>query len=176
MRTTLAVLLALSLLAACGRSRSDRAQAASDYEVIQEGSAAGVTSTLQGPGEVMPPVTGTNADTTTAFSFDPNAATAAAPTPALAAAPPPAEEYGFGAAPMTSSVPQRSTPVAAQPRPAPVETRPVPAPVEPVPADETAPAETGIAESGEAEEVLEEEPPPADEEPEPEPEPPPPGR
>ncbi|HEX8411191.1 MAG TPA: hypothetical protein VF883_20185 [Thermoanaerobaculia bacterium] len=50
------------------------------YEVVQEGSASGVTSTIQGPGETLPPLTGTNADTTTAFSIDPNAV-AGAPAP-----------------------------------------------------------------------------------------------
>jgi hypothetical protein len=58
--------------AGCGRDGVARADQ-KNYEVVQEGSASGVTSTLQGPGEVLPPITGTNADTTTAFTIDPNA-------------------------------------------------------------------------------------------------------
>ena len=47
------------------------------YETVQEGSASGVTSTIQGPGETLPPITGTNSDTTTAFALNPNLAGAA---------------------------------------------------------------------------------------------------
>ncbi|MEO8378792.1 MAG: hypothetical protein ABI779_03930 [Acidobacteriota bacterium] len=63
----------LALAAACGRDNVTRA-GQKEYEVVQEGSASGVTATILGPGETLPPVTGTNADTTTAFGLDPNAA------------------------------------------------------------------------------------------------------
>lgn len=58
---------------ACGGDDGARRGSQQSYEVVQEGSASGVTSTIQGPGETLPPLTGTNADTTTAFSIDPNA-------------------------------------------------------------------------------------------------------
>lgn len=66
---------------ACGGDDGARRGNQAAYETVQEGSAAGVTSTIQGPGEALPPITGTNADTTTAFSLDPNVASAA-PAPA----------------------------------------------------------------------------------------------
>ena len=44
-----------------------------DYQVVQEGSSAGVSSTVGAPGEASltqtPPITGTNADTTTSFTI-----------------------------------------------------------------------------------------------------------
>jgi hypothetical protein len=58
----LAALLVLAL--ACGRSgKVQRGQ--QQYEVVQEGSASGVTSTINAPGETPAPMTNTNADTTT---------------------------------------------------------------------------------------------------------------
>ncbi|HUP46417.1 MAG TPA: hypothetical protein VM779_13005 [Thermoanaerobaculia bacterium] len=67
--TTLSVVLTASVFAlACGGDdmlRRDQEQ----YEVVQEGAGGAVTSTLHTPGEVMPPLTGTNADTTTAFTL-----------------------------------------------------------------------------------------------------------
>lgn len=65
------LLTALSVTAllafACGRSeQSERSSA--NYEVISEGAASGVTSTIGDAGE---PLTSTNVDTTTAFTFVP---------------------------------------------------------------------------------------------------------
>ena len=68
---------------ACGGDDGARRGNQAAYETVQEGSAAGVTSSIQGPGETLPPITGTNADTTTAFSIDPNVASAA-PAPNVA--------------------------------------------------------------------------------------------
>jgi hypothetical protein len=68
---------------ACGGGDGARRGNQAAYETVQEGSAAGVTSSIQGPGEALPPITGTNADTTTAFSLDPNVASAA-PAPNVA--------------------------------------------------------------------------------------------
>jgi hypothetical protein len=62
---------------ACGGKDEARRGDQKAYETVQEGSAAGVTSSIQGPGEALPPLTGTNADTTTAFSIDPTVASAA---------------------------------------------------------------------------------------------------
>ena len=63
----------------CGGDDEARRGQTGAYEVVQEGAASGVTSTIQGPGETLPPVTATNVDTTTAFTIDPNAAASAPP-------------------------------------------------------------------------------------------------
>ena len=66
---TLAVLLALAI----GCSRSGRMQHGQEqYQVVQEGSASGVTSTINGPGETRAPATDTNVDTTTNFTLSTN--------------------------------------------------------------------------------------------------------
>ncbi|MBK5258495.1 MAG: hypothetical protein JJE51_02810 [Thermoanaerobaculia bacterium] len=63
------VLPFLLLIAACSRESGTLTRDQQEYETVQEGSAAGVTSTVVVPGEVLPPMTGTNADTTTAFTL-----------------------------------------------------------------------------------------------------------
>lgn len=72
---------------ACGGDESRRGTQQS-YETVQEGSAAGVTSTIHGPGEILPPATGTNVDTTSAFTIDPNVVGTATYTPPPAYPPP----------------------------------------------------------------------------------------
>lgn len=69
----------LAALAACGGDEKRTAAEQAQFETVQEGSAAGVTSTIQGPGETIPPITGTNVDTTTAFTLNPNAVPATQP-------------------------------------------------------------------------------------------------
>ena len=146
---------------ACGGDGGQRG-AQKSYETVQEGSAAGVTSTIHGPGEVLPPITGTNADTTTAFTIDPNAVGTepmTAPSATTSPLPPP----------QTSASPAPETPAAAQPepepRPRPVTPPPPPKP-EPEPEPEpteTAPTQTDTApppEPEEPEENEDEEPPP----------------
>ena len=68
------ILLAIAGLTAlsCGRDEERVARDQQQYETVQEGSAAGVSATLT-DGAAMPPLTGTNADTTSAFALDPNA-------------------------------------------------------------------------------------------------------
>lgn len=114
--------------AACGGKSGARGAAQQQYETVQEGSAAGVTSTIQGPGETLPPITGTNADTTTAFALNPNAV----PMPQTQAgmAPPPVPSYPMPASnpPMTSSSSRRTQPA----RPTEVQ------PAEPQPTEPTA--------------------------------------
>jgi hypothetical protein len=68
------VLLAIFVAACGGRSKMQRDQ--QQYDVVQEGSASGVTSTINAPGDTTPAppltsstVTGTNIDTTTAFTL-----------------------------------------------------------------------------------------------------------
>ena len=73
------------LLAACwGRKSSLQKEQQQNYDVVQEGSATGVTSTINGPGDTAPPltsstITGTNVDTTTNFTL-PNTVTTATTT------------------------------------------------------------------------------------------------
>lgn len=71
MKRTFGAVVVLLAAAACARDGVDAKPR--DYEVVQEGSASGVTTTIQGPGEALPPITGTNADTTTAFTLSPDA-------------------------------------------------------------------------------------------------------
>jgi len=84
MKRTLTFILGAALLtsAACSRSGDTLRRDQQNYEVIQEGSSAsGVSSTISAPGETPPPLpelTGTNADTTTAFNI-PNTTMPTAP-------------------------------------------------------------------------------------------------
>jgi len=64
----LALLALLAFGLACGRSgKMNRNQ--DNYDVVNEGTATGVTSTINAPGETPPPLTATNVDTTTAFTL-----------------------------------------------------------------------------------------------------------
>jgi hypothetical protein len=147
---------------ACGgRGGAQGAAAGQQYETVQEGSAAGVTSTIHGPGETLPPITGTNADTTTDFALNPNVPPAGAP----AYTPPPASSMTQPYTPsLAGSLPQTSSPTIArqaepvrvtpqpQPQAQPVQAQPAPAeakaePVaEPAAAPQPAPATTTTAE------------------------------
>jgi hypothetical protein len=83
-RLGFALVLAAWVGVACGGDGARRGEQKA-YETVEEGSAAGVTSMIHGPGEVLPPITATNADTTTAFTIDPNVVGAApAPRPVTA--------------------------------------------------------------------------------------------
>src|SRR5689334_453164 len=69
----LAVITAGVLAAACHNNQQVK-RGEQNYDVVQEGQTDSVTSTISGPGETPPPasavpLTGTNADTTTAFSL-----------------------------------------------------------------------------------------------------------
>jgi hypothetical protein len=132
--------------AGCGGDDEARRAQKGAYEVVQEGAASGVTSTIQGPGETLPPVTATNVDTTTAFTIDPNAA-ASAPPPmggTLAGTLPPAAQapaYPQSAqSPMTSSAQPRTVYVPSQPPPQrpPMQTTRPEQPAEPAPSTDTA--------------------------------------
>jgi len=73
MKSRFAVLLVVVSLVAC-RNDKNLKRGQQNYDVVQEGSAPGVTSTISGPGETLPPatatpLTGTNADTTTSFTL-----------------------------------------------------------------------------------------------------------
>jgi hypothetical protein len=65
--------LATAALLVFGCSRSGKMQRGQQqYDVVKEGSASGVTSTINGPGETTAPATDTNADTTTNFTLPTN--------------------------------------------------------------------------------------------------------
>lgn len=64
---SVAIIVALALAACRGQDRAQRSKP--NYEVVQEGSASGVTSTINGPGETPAPATDTNVDTTTNFTL-----------------------------------------------------------------------------------------------------------
>lgn len=88
---TLAALAAIGLAACGGDDVKGGAGAGREYEVVAEGSASGVDPSLASG---VPPLTNTNADTTTAFSSVPGSAdptsTAMAPLPPLVGTPYPA--------------------------------------------------------------------------------------
>jgi hypothetical protein len=146
MKNKLIVALTLAAwLTACGRNDARSSKNQQEYEVVQEGAASGVTSTIQGPGETVPPITNTNADTTTAFAFNPGTVTSTTPAPGTVAGtlPPPMPPPMPAATPpppMTSST--RPAPVVAQPRPQPAppptQTEPPPEPTEPPKQTDTA--------------------------------------
>jgi hypothetical protein len=66
------VLIAVVLSAACHRGSSTMQREQKSYEVVSEGQAAGVSSTINAPGETVPPLTNTSADTTSNFTLAPN--------------------------------------------------------------------------------------------------------
>jgi len=75
MKRKIALLFAAALLSVSCRNDKGMRREQKNYDVVQEGSAGAVTSTISGPGETPPPLTtsypttATNADTTTAFTL-----------------------------------------------------------------------------------------------------------
>ncbi|MHB0969153.1 MAG: hypothetical protein ACYC7A_00960 [Thermoanaerobaculia bacterium] len=145
-----------SLSLACGAG--DRLDAKTEeYQVVTEGSANGVTDAV-GPAPSTPPMTGTSADTTTAFTvIAPNAGTdpGAIPPPPVYSAPPP----------VYSPPPSRPTPSTYEPvEPEPprrITPRPLPPPRKtPVPPPPEPPTPTGDEEEEEDVEPEPEPPPP----------------
>ncbi|HUP59260.1 MAG TPA: hypothetical protein VNA69_02445 [Thermoanaerobaculia bacterium] len=140
MRTLSILMAGVMALAACGRgAKQDQQQ----YEVVEEGSASGVTGTIHGPGETVPPITNTNADTTTAFTIDPNALPPRTQQPGTIAGTFPPPSPPPMPPPMTSSPPPPS-PRPEPPPPPPTQTEPAPEPEEepqpqPPPPADTAP-------------------------------------
>ncbi len=104
------------LVFACSRSgKMQRDQ--KQYDVVPEGSASGVTSTINGPGETPPPVTDTNADTTTNFTIPTNPNPLGNDTAGTTAP----------ITPITSTAPHPLRPRLYTPPPQPQELRPEPA-------------------------------------------------
>ena len=134
----------LAALAACGGDEKANAAEQAQFETVQEGSAPGVTSTIHGPGETIPPVTGTNVDTTTAFTLNPGAVPATQPPGGTLAGtfPDPTVSTtpmtGTYRPPVTRSTPVRTTP-------APVHTEP--ASQSPPPAETTTTTDTATTTS-----------------------------
>ncbi len=122
------VLPLLLLIAACNRESGTLTRDQKEYETVQEGSALGVTSTVVVPGEVLPPLTGTNADTTTAFTLpttlipptdtqQPGTLAGTLPAPPPAYVPPPVRTPD--PPPNAASVPEVAPPVTETTTPAP---------------------------------------------------------
>jgi hypothetical protein len=104
-----------------GCSRSGKVQRnQQQYQTVQEGSASGVTSTINAPGETAPPLTNTNVDTTTNLTLpiNPNPLGTATTGGSMAAAMPPSSPAGTPG--MTPPARPRTSP-----RPAPAANAPV---------------------------------------------------
>jgi hypothetical protein len=116
MRTRLIPLAALLLaVVSCGRDSAVKKSEQQQYDTVQEGAASGVASTIGGPGEAPPPMTGTNADTTTAFALNGSPATttdagALASPPMYSGAPP---THGTAATAPVSQIPSYHPPASA---------------------------------------------------------------
>ncbi|HEV7425388.1 MAG TPA: hypothetical protein VGQ46_03405 [Thermoanaerobaculia bacterium] len=120
MTQKIATLAAIAFLV-FGCSRSGKVQRnQQQYQTVQEGSASGVTSTINAPGETTPPLTNTNVDTTTNLTLPTNPAPLGTGTASgsMASAMPSAPSYPVGA----PGVPPRAR---TSTRPAPVANAPV---------------------------------------------------
>lgn len=137
---TIGIVFAAAALAAC-RGNGALNRRSQQYNVVQEGSASGVTSTINGPGETPPPVnptpiTGTDAaaDTTTNFTLPtPQAGKAQQPGNLAGTLPPPDASGRMGVAPPPRRTPQiqpRVTPEPSEPPAYSPRTRPTPPPTE----------------------------------------------
>lgn len=118
MKRALIVLIAVGLVG-CGGGSSRLNRDQQQYDVVEEGSASGVTSTINAPGETTPPITGTNADTTTAFTLPMGGVPTSTGQPGTIAGTLPTDTTGGMVYP-----PGMPRPVA-QPRPRPVAQPPV---------------------------------------------------
>src|SRR5437764_6676733 len=100
-------LLFAALVSGCGRSQPAQRKD-QNYQVVQEGQASGVTSTINGPGEATPPMTNTGVDTTTNLTLLDN----------------PAPLGTQGTSNVAGTLPQATTTAPAAPRTAPTSTPP----------------------------------------------------
>ena len=127
------LILLIFAAVSCGRSKMQRDQ--KQYDVVPEGSADGVTSTINAPGETNPPmtsstITGTNVDTTTAFTLPGTATETTTGQPGTIAGTLPSNSSGF---------PSGYTP---RPRPRPVVQQITPTTTGSPPETQTAPTAT----------------------------------
>lgn len=153
------ILPAVLLAAACNRG-NELQRDQQQYDVVQEGAGGAVTSTIHAPGEVMPPLTNTNADTTTEFML-PNIT-----DPSQTAAPPGSLAETF---PTESATPPPRTTPRPAPAPQPAPQPPPPTTYEPQPEPQPPPPTTTTVEP-----QPEEPEPEPEQQPEPQPPPPPP--
>lgn len=118
---TFLVLALVAMAVACGRNGSVQRSHQQQYDVVQEGSANGVTSTINAPGETAAPltsstITDTNLDTTTNFTLPNTATTTSTDEPGTVASTLPQNSSG--------TMPSGYYPPRTRPRPKPVETSP----------------------------------------------------
>jgi hypothetical protein len=114
---TASSLICLALVLGCGRAQTAK-RTDQNYQVVEEGQASGVTSTINAPGETTPPMTNTAADTTTNFTLPDNPAPLGAQPPNTVAGtlpPSTATQPRVQPPPMSSS----ATVPLAQPKPRP---------------------------------------------------------
>src|SRR6185369_6958944 len=99
-------LLAMVLsAAACHRGSSTMQRNQKNYDVVSEGQASGVTSTINAPGEATPPMTNTSADTTSNFTLSPNVDTTGTAAPGTIAGTMPVTAPGMPAQPRITTAP-----------------------------------------------------------------------
>ena len=72
-RKTAILIICAALAAGCHRTQTAK-RGTENYQVVEEGQASGVTSTINAPGETPPPLTDTAIDTTTNFTLPDNPA------------------------------------------------------------------------------------------------------
>ena len=156
----------LAFAVACGRGGSELSREEQQYEVVQEGAASGVTSTIVAGGETPPTMapTGTGADTTTTFTLSSSPTAPSGQVPGNLAGTLPQTTGGYAYPSGTPDRPRRA-PVTPAPQPVPVTPQP-----EPQPVPSPTPTETQPADEPSEETAAEEEP---EEEPEPQEQPPP---
>ena len=133
-------LICAALASGCGGRRPQSAHPGDpNYQVVQEGQASGVTSTLNAPGETPPPMTDTNLDTTTNFTLPDNPAPLGTQPPNTVAGSLPPTAYP----PYPQAVPSRpvmtpppmSSGARPQPQPQPQPVQAKPQPEQPPPTD-----------------------------------------
>jgi len=130
-------LAVLVLSAACHRGSTTMQREQKNYQVVPEGQASGVSSTINAPGEVPPPMTNTSADTTSNFTLAPNVdTTGTAPGTIAGTLPPPAPANPAPVRTMTPAQPQQSRVVITNTNPQPP---PPPRTTKRPPSDEPAP-------------------------------------
>jgi hypothetical protein len=176
------VFVAVVFAIACRGEDSKLRRDQQEYDVVQEGAGGAVTSTLQAPGEVapplVPPMTGTNADTTTAFTLPTATDTTQSGPPGTIAGTfttgTPSSDPGWRPSPRPAPAPPTPVP---QPQPSPQPTQTSDPAPQPVPPTNTTTTTTTTQEPREEEPEPEPQPepqPPPQPEPQPPPPPPPP--
>lgn len=129
-RKTAIVLICAALAAGCHRTQTVQ-RGSQNYQVVEEGQASGVTSTINAPGETPPPLTDTAIDTTTNFTLPDNPAPLGTQPPGTVAGTLPAYPTYPSATPAPRPKPVTPPPMSSA-------TAPQPKPQQPPPATDTA--------------------------------------